>query len=199
MDLWGAIISTGVVCTFYCTVVRNKICSIGFVKCNKLYIFVKCFSQNLCSLSSWVLMYSRHNIFLCSTLFQGGLKAVVWTDVFQVLLVLIHQICGFNWPVKSGITMHVSFRFVVSNDSTDRQPVHSKKLPSTTHQPRLIQNTCYKCADTTRMDPDAELVQCSELYTTRHTSHRRRQWSKPGIGLSTGKKPKSKEQARSRK
>ena len=29
-------------------------------------------------------MYSKINIFLWSTLLQGGLKAVVWTDVFQV-------------------------------------------------------------------------------------------------------------------
>ncbi|KAM3858990.1 sodium-coupled monocarboxylate transporter 1 [Diretmus argenteus] len=43
MDLWGAVISTGVVCTFYCT--------------------------------------------------MGGLKAVVWTDVFQVCIMLAGFLC----------------------------------------------------------------------------------------------------------
>lgn len=44
----------------------------------------ECFPHYLYSLNCWILMYSKNNVCLWSTLLQGGLKAVVWTDVFQV-------------------------------------------------------------------------------------------------------------------
>ena len=36
------------------------------------------------SLNSRIIIYSKQSTCLWSALLQGGLKAVVWTDVFQV-------------------------------------------------------------------------------------------------------------------
>ncbi|KAI4884867.1 hypothetical protein NFI96_031249, partial [Prochilodus magdalenae] len=62
IDLWGAVISTGVVCTFYCTL--------------------------------------------------GGLKAVVWTDVFQVLIML----AGFLAVIIQAVVVQGGFSVII-NDS----------------------------------------------------------------------------------
>lgn len=37
IDLWGAVVSTGVVCTFYCTMVCKMMCTT--LKCHKHLIF----------------------------------------------------------------------------------------------------------------------------------------------------------------
>ncbi|KAL6459982.1 hypothetical protein MHYP_G00317410 [Metynnis hypsauchen] len=63
IDLWGAVISTGVVCTFYCTL--------------------------------------------------GGLKAVVWTDVFQVLIMLT----GFLAVIIQSVLVQGGVSVIIS-DST---------------------------------------------------------------------------------
>ena len=80
-------------------------------------------------------MYSKINIFLWSTLLQGGLKAVVWTDVFQVGTTLnsLLDLWGnlkLNWLVKPVITVHVSHLFVVASDNTGHRCVghHSNNL-----------------------------------------------------------------------
>lgn len=75
MDLWGAVISTGVVCTFYCTMVCTKYTQLDFLNVAPGF---------------WC---TGHNCCLCSALLQGGLKAVVWTDVIQVGT-------WFSWPVR---------------------------------------------------------------------------------------------------
>lgn len=65
MDLWGAVISTGVVCTFYCTLVCKRQTQTYTLKCSR--------NQKTTTTTSD-----------CDVFFQGGLKAVVWTDVIQV-------------------------------------------------------------------------------------------------------------------
>ncbi|KAM4614700.1 sodium-coupled monocarboxylate transporter 1 [Polymixia lowei] len=61
MDLWGAVISTGVVCTFYCT--------------------------------------------------MGGLKAVVWTDVFQVGIML----AGFLSVIIRSVVLQGGFHTIITD------------------------------------------------------------------------------------
>lgn len=73
-------------------------------------------------------MYSKNNICLWSTLLQGGLKAVVWTDVFQVGTTLnsLLDLWGnlkLHWLVKSVITVHVSYLFAVASDNTGHRCV----------------------------------------------------------------------------
>ncbi|KAJ0012511.1 hypothetical protein NQD34_016845, partial [Periophthalmus magnuspinnatus] len=64
IDLWGATVATGLVCTFYCTLVCEGQ--------NSTYLM-----HSFSIFTIWLLLF-----------FQGGLKAVVWTDVFQVGVIL---------------------------------------------------------------------------------------------------------------
>lgn len=64
MDLWGGIILTGSICTLYCTLVGID------------YLYMAL------TIITWLNTGSAFAV--CATLRQGGLKAVVWTDVFQV-------------------------------------------------------------------------------------------------------------------
>lgn len=76
LDLWGGIITTGVVCTLYCTLV-----------CKILTRHVSDGCQHPPPRSELPVRWRWSAVLMCSLcapVLQGGLKAVVWTDVFQV-------------------------------------------------------------------------------------------------------------------
>ncbi|KAF5926539.1 hypothetical protein HPG69_001167 [Diceros bicornis minor] len=73
--LWGAVVATGVVCTFYCTLV----CKEHFFFCHTTNLLCKIENLNSC----------------------GGLKAVIWTDVLQIGIIL----AGFSCVIIQAVVI----------------------------------------------------------------------------------------------
>ena len=73
LDLWGAVIALGLVCTLYTTLVSRD------------------------QLVSWLLISIVFTLSPLPTslyflIFKGGLKAVIWTDVFQTIVMFAGQL-----------------------------------------------------------------------------------------------------------
>ncbi|KAJ7399733.1 Sodium-coupled monocarboxylate transporter 2 [Pitangus sulphuratus] len=79
-DLWGSVAATGIVCTFYCSL--STLVEITY------YVALE---------NTWSVM-GRTNSF-CSA---GGLKAVVWTDAFQMLV----MVAGFVTVLIRGTSLN---------------------------------------------------------------------------------------------
>ncbi|KAK1796495.1 hypothetical protein P4O66_009526 [Electrophorus voltai] len=93
LDLWGVLVATGVVCIVYCTLLAKNV--LGGAVCdtvrfnNKLLV--------LCGIASNCLTGIKMN--------RGGLKAVIWTDVFQMVIML----SGFMAVITQGAVLQGGF------------------------------------------------------------------------------------------
>lgn len=79
LDIWASLLSTGVICTFYTTIVREGAGGPGG------------------PLGSPGIPGAHSRLCLA----QGGMKAVIWTDVFQVFVML----SGFIAIIIRGVLL----------------------------------------------------------------------------------------------
>ncbi|KAK1796059.1 hypothetical protein P4O66_008858, partial [Electrophorus voltai] len=85
IDLWGAVLAMGLVCTLYTTLV-----SLTHLCFSQYYIKIRA-DLGECVLLGCPAGTSPH-IPVLLLLWQGGLKAVIWTDVFQTIVMFAGQL-----------------------------------------------------------------------------------------------------------